>query len=186
MDKLSPEDKDILISGLKNKEASIAYNGDTAKMEDLVGTKITPNLQAPSETDIAIEGGSPNPQDPENFAFYEQKKRAFDNSYEGKKILAYDKTAIDDPIENVNVALNIGRDQVFATLGAIGEWLGTSDGSFRKEAEKNMKYSQLDFNKPLDDKNASVFDTRFWTQKVPQSIPFMLAVGEVGLVGAEI
>jgi hypothetical protein len=28
----------------------------------------------------------------------------------------------DDPVENIDIALNIGRDQVFQTIGAIGEW----------------------------------------------------------------
>lgn len=62
--------------------------------------------------------------------------------------------------------------------------MGVSDGSFRKQAEKSGEWSQLDFNKPLDDTNASVFDSRFWTQKVPQSIPFMVALAPAGVVGA--
>lgn len=36
VEKLSPEDKDILIAGLKNKEASLAYKGETQKMSNIV------------------------------------------------------------------------------------------------------------------------------------------------------
>lgn len=36
VEKLSPEDKDILISGLKNKEASLAYQGQSQKMSEIV------------------------------------------------------------------------------------------------------------------------------------------------------
>lgn len=154
-------------------------------MSELVGTDISPQLKQAGPNDTIDASLSPDPRDPENFAFYEKQKRNFDMvAPDGTKIKAYNKTAVDDPIENINVALGMGRDQVMGTIGAIGEWMGVSDGSLRKEAEKSQKWGELDFNKPLDDTNASVFDSRFWTQKVPQSIPFMVALVPAGLAGA--
>lgn len=185
VDKLSPQDKDILISGLKNKEASLAYQGQAKKMSELVGQDISPKLTQAGPNDTTDSSLSIDPRDPANFAFYEKKKRDFDMiAPDGTKIKAYNKTAVDDPVENINIALNMGRDQVMGTIGAIGEWMGVSDGSLRKNAENSQKWEELDFNKPLDDTNANVFDSRFWTQKVPQSIPFMVALVPAGIAGA--
>lgn len=185
VDKLSPEDKDILISGLKNKSASLAYKGQADKMSELVGESISPTLTQAGPNDTIDPSLSPDPRNPENFAFYEKQKRNFDMvAPDGTKIKAYNKTAVDDPVENINVALGMGRDQVMGTIGAIGEWMGVSDGTFRKQAENSQKWGELDFNKPLDDTNASLFDSRFWTQKVPQSIPFMVALVPAGIAGA--
>lgn len=125
-----------------------------------------------------------DPNNPENFAYYEKQKRDKEMTFEGKKIEAYNKNAVDDPIENIDIALGIGRDQVMGTIGAIGEWTGLSDGSFRKEAESQQKWAQLDFNKPIDENNQSLMDSRYWTQKVPQMIPFMVALAPAGLAGA--
>lgn len=156
-------------------------------MSELVGESISPTLTQAGPNDQIDPSLSPDPRDPANFAFYEKQKRNFDMvAPDGTKIKAYNKTAVDDPIENVNVALNMGRDQVMGTIGAIGEWMGVSDGTFRKQAENQQKWDELDFNKPLDDTNASVFDSRFWTQKVPQSIPFMVALVPAGLAGAAV
>jgi hypothetical protein len=101
---------------------------------------------------------------------------------DGTKIQAYNKTAVDDPVENIHVALNIGRDQVFATMGAMGEWMGVSDGSFRKMAENSSKWGELDFNTPMDETNTSLFDSRYWTQIVPRAFPFALALAPAGIV----
>lgn len=60
-----------------------------------------------------------DPNNPENFAYYEKQKRDKEMKFEGKKIEAYNKTAVDDPIENIDIALGIGRDQVMGTIGAI-------------------------------------------------------------------
>lgn len=78
----------------------------------------------------------------------------------------------------------MGRDQVMGTMGAIGEWMEVSDGSLRKNAENSQKWGELDFNTPLDDTNASMLDSRYWTQKVPQMLPFMVALAPAGILGA--
>lgn len=80
----------------------------------------------------------------------------------------------------------MGRDQVFASIGAIGEWMGVSDNTFRKQAERSGEWEATKFNKNIDDDggNASLFDSRFWTQKFPQSIPFMIALAPAQIAGA--
>lgn len=154
-------------------------------MSELVGENISPSLKQVGPNDTVDTSLSLDPKNPENFAYYEKQKRNFDMvAPDGTKIQAYNKTAVDDPIENINVALNMGRDQVMGTMGAIGEWMGVSDGTFRKQAENQQKWDELGFNVPLDDTNASLFDSRFWTQKVPQSVPFMLALAPAGVAGA--
>lgn len=90
----------------------------------------------------------------------------------------------DDPVENIDIALNIGRDQVFQTIGAIGEWAGISDGTFRKMAEKNSEWETVRFNQEMDANDNNILDSRFWTQKVPQSIPFMVALAPSQIAGA--
>lgn len=229
---LSEQDKDLMIAGLKNKEASITYQEagksyqkqqEKDKLQGMLkgyGVDVTPKLEAVDPTkptyttkdiiankdtgnipflaemkkedrdkyiaDLQALGPERNPYNPDDFAYFEKKRQGMDMEFEGKKILAESKTAVDDPMENVSIALNIGRDQVNSTIGAIGEWMGVSDGTYRKEAEKNMEWESLKFNKNIDDEgsNASIFDSRFWTQKVPQSIPFMVALLPAGIAGA--
>ena len=63
-----------------------------------------------------------DPRDPKNWAFYEKNRKNFDTEYEGKIIPAEKKVLLDDPIENIDAALNIGKYGVFSTMGAIQQW----------------------------------------------------------------
>jgi len=54
-----------------------------------------------------------DPRDPNNFMAYEKNR--------DKLTGVYDK-AVDDPMENISLGLNIGRDQVFNSIGKIQEW----------------------------------------------------------------
>lgn len=102
----------------------------------------------------------------------------------GDKISGDYYRAKDDPMENIDIALGMGRDQVMSTIGAIGEWAGLSDGTLRKQAEASQEKETTRFNKPMDDEDMNILDSRFWTQKVPQSVPFMLALAPAQIAGA--
>jgi hypothetical protein len=179
---LSEEDKDLMIAGLKNKEASITYQEagksyqkmqEKEKLQGMLkgyGEDVTPKIGAVDPTkptyttkdiiankdtgnipflaemkkedrdkyiaDLQALGPERNPYNPDDFAYFEKKRQGMDMEFEGKKILAESKTAVDDPMENVNIALNIGRDQVNSTIGAIGEWMGGIRRNIQKASRK--------------------------------------------------
>lgn len=79
--KLAPEEKDLLVAGLKNKAASMEWKDEAEreKMETLakedLGTDIGTYIgQAPEGTNFTPER---DPRDPANFAFYEHNKDKF-------------------------------------------------------------------------------------------------------------
>ena len=54
-----------------------------------------------------------DPKDPNNFMEYEKRLDEIDGTYRNAK---------DDPMENIALSLNIGRDQVFNSIGKMQEW----------------------------------------------------------------
>lgn len=151
---MSPEDKDLAIEGL----------GQEKNKNEI--------LMRAQETDTPV--WSLDPRDPNNFMQYEKNRDKLTGVYD---------QAVDDPMENIRLGLDIGRDQVFNSLGKVMEWAG-ADGAkdLQKSATRSLETNQAMINKPLEDMN--VFDSRFWTQMVPQQVPFMLALAPVGIAGA--
>jgi len=45
-----------------------------------------------------------------------------------------------------------------------------------------METESAKFNKPLEE--TDITDSRFWTQTVPQQVPFMMALAPAGVAGA--
>jgi len=127
-------------------------------------------IRAATDNDVTV--WSMDPRDPNNFLDYENARAEKDT------------TAVDDPIENVALGLNIGRDQVFSSFGKVAQWM--SSGKQGKDltdlAEKSMAREQSFINKPLKEMNLT--DSRFWTQIVPQQIPFMATLAPIAMIGA--
>lgn len=125
IEKLKPEEKDLLISGLERKKAEQpvlrAATENDLSFEDYVQSNHFATLPEEKKSEI-LNNQAKDPYDPKNWAFFEKQKKKFDTVYDGKTIQADIETMQDDPVENIDIALNIGRDQVFQTIGAIGEW----------------------------------------------------------------
>lgn len=50
-------------------------------------------------------------------------------------------------------------------------------------AETNSEWESVRFNQEMDANDNNILDSRFWTQKVPQSIPFMVALAPSQIAG---
>jgi hypothetical protein len=125
IEKLKPEEKDLLISGLERKKSEQpvlrAATENDLSFEDYTQSNHFATLPEEKKLEI-LNNQSKDPYNPDNWSFFEKNRKNFDTTYEGKTIQADIKTMQDDPVENIDIALNIGRDQVFQTIGAIGEW----------------------------------------------------------------
>lgn len=125
IEKLKPDEKELLISGLERKKAEQpvlrAATENDLSFEEYTQSNHFATLPEEKKLEI-LNNQSKDPYNPDNWAFFEKNRKNFDTTYEGKTIQADIKTMQDDPVENIDIALNIGRDQVFQTIGAIGEW----------------------------------------------------------------
>lgn len=53
----------------------------------------------------------------------------------------------------------------------------------RKRADTMVQIESTKFNQEMEADDNNVLDSRYWTQKVPQSIPAMVALAPAGLAG---
>lgn len=118
LDNQFPETRPVLKAKDPNEVTytpeEIIANKDTGKIPFL--TAMTPDKREAYVAEIQAAGRTLDPYNPKDWAQFEKLRKNFDTEYEGKKILAEKKTMADDPLENIDAALNIGKYGVFSTM----------------------------------------------------------------------